>query len=104
MEDSSTQSWDQIAEEWVTHADVNDYRNVLLIPHTFAILGEVTGKRVLDVGCGEGGYARMLASKGAYVTGVDGSDRLIEIAKRRAEKENLSIVYQVTNANSLSDV
>jgi len=104
MEDSSTQSWNQIAEDWVTHADVNDYRNVFLIPHTFALLGEVTGKKVLDVGCGEGGYTRMLAAKGAYATGIDGSDKLIEIAKRRAEKENLEITYQVTNANSLSNV
>jgi len=104
MEDSSTQSWNQIAEEWVTHADANDYRNVFLIPHTFALLGEVAGKKVLDVGCGEGSYTRMLASKGAYVTGIDGSDRLIKIAKRRAEKENLGIIYQVANANSLSDI
>jgi ubiquinone/menaquinone biosynthesis C-methylase UbiE len=104
MEDSSTKSWNQIAEAWVIHADMNDYRNVFLIPHTFALLGNVTGKNVLDVGCGEGGYTRMFASKGAYVTGIDGSDRLIEIAKRRAEKENLSIVYHVTNSNSLSEI
>jgi ubiquinone/menaquinone biosynthesis C-methylase UbiE len=104
MEDSSTRSWNQIADEWVTHADMNDYRNVFLIPHTLALLGDVSGKKVLDVGCGEGGYTRMLASKGAYVTGIDGSDRLIEIAKRRAEKEHLSIIYQVTNANSLSEL
>lgn len=101
MEDSSTLSWDQIAEEWVDHADSNDYRNVFLIPYTFALLGEVAGKRILDVGCGEGGYTRRLARKGANVTGIDGSARLIDIAKRRAEKENLAIVFEVRNANSL---
>jgi 2-polyprenyl-3-methyl-5-hydroxy-6-metoxy-1,4-benzoquinol methylase len=104
MEDSSTRSWNQIAEEWVSHADANDYRNVFLIPHTFALLGDVAGKRVLDVGCGEGGYSRVLASKGADVTGIDGSERLIEIAERRAEKENLSIDFQIMNANSLSQI
>lgn len=101
MEDSSTLSWNQIAEEWVAHADSNDYRKVFLIPHTFALLGEVAGKRMLDVGCGEGGYSRRLAREGAIVTGVDGSARLIEIAKQRAEKEGLSIVYEIRNANSL---
>lgn len=101
MEDSSTLSWDQIAEEWVTHADSNDYRNVFLIPNTFALLGEVAGKKILDLGCGEGGYSRRLARKRADVTGVDGSARLIDIAKRRAEKENLSIIHEVRNANSL---
>ena len=104
MEDSSTRSWNQIAEDWVAHADANDYRNVFLMPHTFALLGEVAEKKVLDVGCGEGGYTRMLASKGASVTGIDGSARLIEIAKRRAEKERLSIVYRLRNANSLSEI
>lgn len=104
MEDSSTQSWDQIAEEWVIHADSNDYRNVFLIPHTFALLGEVAEKKVLDVGCGEGGYTRKLACKGAQVTGIDGSARLIDIAKRRAERENLTIVYNVRNANLLYDL
>jgi ubiquinone/menaquinone biosynthesis C-methylase UbiE len=104
MEDSSTQSWDQIAEDWVTHADSNDYRNVFLIPHTFALLGEVGAKKILDVGCGEGGYTRILASKGAHVTGIDGSARLIDIAKQRAGKENLTIVYEVRNANSLYDL
>lgn len=104
MEDSSTRSWNQIAEEWVSHADANDYRNVFLIPHTFALLGDVAGKKVLDVGCGEGGYSRVLASKGADVTGIDGSERLIEIAERRAEKENLSIDFQIMNANSLSQI
>lgn len=104
MEDSSTRSWEQIAEDWVAHADKNDYRNIFLIPHTFSLLGEVAGKKVLDVGCGEGLYTRMLAAKGASVTGIDGSTSLIEIAKRRAEKEDLDIAYQVTNASSLSGI
>lgn len=104
MEDSSTKSWDQIAEDWVTHADSNDYRNVFLIPQTLALLGDVAEKRILDVGCGEGGYARILASKGAQVTGIDGSARLIDIAKRRAQKENHATVYKVRNANSLHDM
>jgi ubiquinone/menaquinone biosynthesis C-methylase UbiE len=104
MEDSSTLSWNQIAEDWADHADSNDYRNLFLIPHTFALLGEVAGKKVLDVGCGEGGYTRILASKGAQVTGIDGSTRLIDIAKRRAEEENHTITYEVRNANSLSGI
>lgn len=104
MEDSSTISWNQIAEEWVDHADSNDYRNFFLIPNTFALLGEVAGKKILDVGCGEGGYTRMLARKGADVTGIDGSARLIDIAKQRAEKENLAISYEVRNASSLHGV
>jgi len=104
MKDSSTQSWDRIAEDWIAHADSNDYRNIFLIPHTLTLLGEIAEKEILDVGCGEGGYTRILASRGSHVTGIDGSARLIDIAKQRAEKENLTIVYKVRNANSLYDL
>src|SRR5438045_4065123 len=104
MEDTSTRSWARIAEEWATHADANDYRNVFLIPRTFALLGAVAAKNILDVGCGEGGYTRMLARQGAHVTGIDGSARLVELAKQRAEEEKLTVVYEVRNANSLAGI
>ena len=80
-DDSSTRSWESIADDWVTHADTNDYRNDFLMPHTFRLLGDVRLRRVLDLGCGEGGYSRELARRGAKVTGVDGSARLIEVAR-----------------------
>ena len=34
-------------------------------------LGDVAGKQVVDIGCGEGAVARALAERGAEVTGVD---------------------------------
>ena len=50
----------------------------------FAILGDVTGKRIFELGCGDGGNAVLLALKGAQVVGIDVSPRAIEIAKNRA--------------------
>ena len=73
-DDTSTLSWNSVADDWVKHADENDYRNLYLMPRMLAMLGDVDGKRILDVGCGEGGYARELAQRGADVTGVDGSE------------------------------
>jgi len=35
------------------------------------VLGSVEGKRVIDIGCGEGGTARLLAAHGAEVVGFD---------------------------------
>ncbi len=43
------------------------------------------GKKVLDVGCGDGTNSVLLARLGADVTGIDISPKLIEIAKSRAE-------------------
>jgi SAM-dependent methyltransferase len=42
------------------------------------------GTRVLDIGCGVGRWSRLLASRGAMVTGVDISPTMIEEARRRA--------------------
>jgi SAM-dependent methyltransferase len=52
--------------------------------YRFRILGDVRGKRVLDVGCGLGDNAILLASFGARVTGVDVSRGSLEAARRRA--------------------
>ncbi|HUJ83040.1 MAG TPA: class I SAM-dependent methyltransferase [Candidatus Acidoferrales bacterium] len=43
---------------------------------------DLSGKRVLDYGCGNGGFSFLLASKGALVEGIDISESLVEIARR----------------------
>jgi cyclopropane fatty-acyl-phospholipid synthase-like methyltransferase len=48
------------------------------------------GTRVLGVGCGVGRWSRMLAGRGARVTGVDISPTMIEEARRRAAQLGLA--------------
>ena len=53
---------------------------------------DLTGKRVLDAGCGTGAVALELANTGALVTAVDLSPNLIELAKSRipeSERKNI---------------
>jgi SAM-dependent methyltransferase len=50
----------------------------------FRWLGDLRGHDVLDVGCGTGDNALLLALRGGRVTGVDVSPRSIEIARARA--------------------
>jgi ubiquinone/menaquinone biosynthesis C-methylase UbiE len=47
------------------------------------------GMRVLDVGCGIGRWSRLLAARGASVTGVDLSPTMIAEAERRAQASGL---------------
>ncbi len=47
------------------------------------------GGTVLDAGCGVGRWSRMLAGRGALVTGVDLSPTMIEEAMRRARREGV---------------
>jgi 2-polyprenyl-3-methyl-5-hydroxy-6-metoxy-1,4-benzoquinol methylase len=48
-------------------------------------IGEVTGKRLLDCGCGDGLMSCYMAWQGAEVWGFDISPGMIEVALRRAK-------------------
>ena len=59
-----------------------------------ALLGNVRGKAVLDAGCGEGFLARILAARGARVTGIDLGPRLIARARERGPAD---ITYRIAD-------
>jgi 2-polyprenyl-3-methyl-5-hydroxy-6-metoxy-1,4-benzoquinol methylase len=56
----------------------------------FRVLGDLAGKKVLDVGCGDGINAINLAKLGATVTGIDISPGAIALATKRAEINGVS--------------
>ncbi|MBI2630469.1 class I SAM-dependent methyltransferase [Candidatus Pacearchaeota archaeon] len=60
------------------------YNQLLEMPTTLKLLGNIRGKKVLDLGCGPGIYAKVLSEKGASVKGIDISEKSIEIAKKEA--------------------
>jgi ubiquinone/menaquinone biosynthesis C-methylase UbiE len=103
-DDSSTRSWDAAAADWIAHADASDYQNLFLQPRMLALAGDVAGRRVLDLGCGEGSYARQLAGRGARVTGIDGSATLANVARERAAAAGLDIDVRCLNANALDGI
>ncbi len=51
------------------------------------------GAEILDVGCGRGRHARVLARRGYRVTGIDLSARAVDTARRRAVEEGLEITF-----------
>jgi 2-polyprenyl-3-methyl-5-hydroxy-6-metoxy-1,4-benzoquinol methylase len=56
----------------------------------FRILGDLRGKKVLDVGCGDGLNVVTLAKLGAQVTGIDISPGAIDLARRRVDINGLT--------------
>jgi SAM-dependent methyltransferase len=67
----------------------------------FASLGHVTGRAVLDFGCGHGMAAVVLAKLGARVTGFDLSPRYVHEARRRAEANGVGIHFAQADGDRL---
>jgi ubiquinone/menaquinone biosynthesis C-methylase UbiE len=52
-------------------------------PEMLRLAGEVSGRRILDAGCGSGPLSAALQAQGAVVTGLDLSAAMIDLARQR---------------------
>lgn len=65
------------------------------------LVGDLAGKSVVDVACGEGYFTRKLRRAGAAeVLGFDISERMIELALAEEAREPLGIEYLVEDARA----
>lgn len=99
-EDGVRKQWDESAESWTDFVrSGKDYsRDEMNNPVMFEVLGDIRGKRILDLGCGEGYNSRIMAKKEAKVIGIDFSRRIIDLAIQMEEMDNLGIEYHVLDA------
>src|SRR5215472_9816185 len=98
-EDDVARYWDANAGPWADEVrqghDVA--REWLNNPAFLAFVGDLRGRDVLDAGCGEGYNTRILARRGARMTGVDLSERMIELAREEESRNPLGIQYTRTS-------
>jgi 2-polyprenyl-3-methyl-5-hydroxy-6-metoxy-1,4-benzoquinol methylase len=100
--DSSTISWNKLGrQEWIELAQTGESRMYFIMPYTLKLLGDVRGKKILDLGCGEGGYARELAKRNADVTAIDCSEYCITYSTEQAEINGFPIKHYIRNSNDL---
>lgn len=64
---------------------------------------DVSGRTVLDIGCGGGVLAEALAKRGARVIGIDLSQDLLGIARAHASGQGLPIEYRYISAEQLAE-
>lgn len=80
----TVQIWERNANYWDERmGEGNAFHKLLLEPTQLALLELQPSQRVLDIGCGNGQFARKMASLGADVLGVDAAPGMIEHARRR---------------------
>ena len=73
--------------------------------HFWRAVGDLTGKRVLEYGCGQGDtFARLLSLGAAHVTGIDIAPAMIAEAQQRIAEMNAgsSLEAHVMDAHALS--
>ena len=97
-------NYDQIAT-WYDQA-VREGRllNDLILTDLLELAGDLQGKRICDLACGQGVVARELAQRGAKVVGIDISTRLIEMARTYQCSEPLGIRYIADDIQSPKSV
>jgi ubiquinone/menaquinone biosynthesis C-methylase UbiE len=81
--DETCNLWNRVADDWrIQVGDDGDGNRILNSdPVLWAFAGDVKGLTVLDAGCGTGYLSKKLHDQGARVTGIDFSERMIEIAR-----------------------
>jgi len=67
----------------------------------FGLAGDMSGKCLLDLGCGDGTYSIAAFQRGARVTGVDISDAMLDSARRRAATCGAFVEWCQASAESL---
>jgi SAM-dependent methyltransferase len=98
---STPTDWGDIAE-WYDNLvgdEGSEYHQKVIFPGVLRLLLPAAGDSILDVACGQGALARLLAGRGASVVGVDAAAPLIDAARQRGGAEK--IAYHVGDVREL---
>lgn len=88
--------FDQSAHEYDSwfQSPVGRFVDETEIDCLFSLADDITGAKILDLGCGTGHLSQKLYHKGAEVTGIDVSQNMLKKARESSQQQNLKINYQ----------
>src|SRR5262249_20063729 len=93
--------YDQIAQQY-KRAKQQPWRMHVEHYTLFGLLGDLSGRSVLDLACGEGFLTRFLKQAGARrVLGVDLSEGMIQLAREQEARGRLGVEYLTHDASTL---
>jgi SAM-dependent methyltransferase len=79
--------WGARPEDWAA----TEEQQVPTYEEAIRRVGVEAGQRVLEIGCGSGVFLRLAADRGAEVHGLDASEALVEIARRRVPEADVRL-------------
>lgn len=99
--DMSGTSWGSVAAWYdeLLEDGADTYQAQVIAPNLLRVLGPVQDKRIIDIACGQGFFARLFAEVGAQVTGADISKELIARARTHSPR---NVVFHTAPAHHLS--
>lgn len=90
--------WDPESEFKPLHAI-----NPLRLSWVQSLAGNLSGKQVLDVGCGGGILSESMAVAGATVTGIDLAEKSLQVAKLHGLETGVKVDYQAIAVETLAE-
>lgn len=78
--------------------------NHILVPTILSLLGDISGKRGIDLGCGPGVLTNLVARNDGNVVGIDFSEKMIDIARRECGRISNVDLICISAKNYLSKI
>lgn len=98
--------WSEVANwyDQLVGSEGSEYHREVVLPGVLRMLKPQRGQRLLDVACGQGVLARLLASRGVEVVGVESASPLVRAAREHDAAlpgDTCKPVYHVADARHL---
>lgn len=98
---SIADGYNSLAEEWDRRFENPTIQYRRSIKFNIISKNIKEGNKVLDVGCGSGRHTFFLLEKGCSVTGIDISQKMLEVLKRKTEERKYSLSLFLADCNNL---
>ena len=101
LENRLRAQWTKYAQDWIETDQA--VRTGMLDTWMLDALGDVSDKSVIDIGCGEGRFCRILSERGAVMTGIDLTEALIERAREVGSKRETYLLGDAEDLEGVAD-
>ncbi|WP_223669310.1 bifunctional 2-polyprenyl-6-hydroxyphenol methylase/3-demethylubiquinol 3-O-methyltransferase UbiG [Kangiella shandongensis] len=98
FEQMASRWWDKEGDFKPLH-DINPLRLKFIMDQ----VGDLQGKKILDVGCGGGILTESLAKEGATVTGIDMGEMPLQVAKLHKLESGVDVEYLQSTAEEFAE-